>query len=101
MFGQYLQFFASMDVPCKRKAYYVIQVSFNTIKSVITYHTQEWNEDQRYFGHYPGHFELALGSLSNSPGTTCTCTELSSLFIIDALKMNDIKHLSVVYSSNN
>ena len=79
MFGQYLQFFASTDAPCKRKAYYVIEVAFNTIKSIITYHTQEWNKDQRDFGHCPGHSEVALGSLSNSLAKTGCCMKICSL----------------------
>ena len=87
MFGQYLQFFASMDVPCKRKAYHVIEVSLNAIKSVITYHTQEWNKDQRDFGHSPGHFEVALGSLSNSLGTTGFCVEICALLYAKVHKM--------------
>ena len=31
MLGQYRQFFASMDVPCDRRAYYVMEVSVNVV----------------------------------------------------------------------
>ena len=91
MLGQYRQFFAWMDVACEKRTDYVIEALIEAIRSVIAYHKQEWKEDQRYFGHCPGHFEVALGFLSNSPGTTDFCTEVTP-FLYDWLK---IKHLSV------
>ena len=64
-----------------------MEVSLITIESVITYHTQEGNKYQIYFGHCPGRFEVALGSLSNSLGTTGFCTEICALLYAEVHKM--------------
>ena len=52
------------------------------IMTIISYYAQERKEDERYFGQSPGHFELALGSLGNSPTTTDFFSETSS-FLYD------------------
>ena len=57
-----------------------MEISLNTVESIMTYHTQEGNKDQRYFGHCPGHFEVALGFLSNSLDTTICSPKMTHLF---------------------